>query len=319
MVAPVMIDFGLIPISTWTLRPNAVIGTDLYCWPSSQEKPQLLAEREQVLSRSTIDTLISKPDLKLYIDKAGRDSYQAYLRSHMAEVVDDPHLGSEQKAATVSEVVREVLNESFALNQSNEIVNAVSDVGQHMANMVSHVPIAGKRLCSILHHDYGTFTHSSNVGLYASLLAHHLGFSEADTMEIAVGGLLHDLGKLDIDQRILNKPGKLDDLEFRAIKTHPLIGFRRLVNEPNVTRGQMLMAYQHHERIDGRGYPVGIHGDEIDDLAKICAVADVFEALTSNRPYRSALSPEKAIEIMRADEGKAFEKEILKCWIKLTL
>lgn len=314
-----MIDFGLIPISTWTLRPNAVIGTDLYCWTGSDSKPRLLAEREQVLSRSTIDTLLSKPELKLYIDKAGRDSYQAYLRAHMADVVDDPHLGAEQKAATVSEVVRDVLNESFAMNQASVIVDAVNDIGKHMSSMVSHVPIAGKRLCNIMHHDYGTFTHSSNVGFFASLLAHHLGYSEADTMEIAVGGLLHDLGKLDIDQRILNKPGKLDEIEFRAIKTHPLIGFRRLVCETNVTRGQMLMAYQHHERIDGRGYPVGISGNEIDDFAKICAVADVFEALTSNRPYRTALSAEKAIEIMRADEGKAFDKEILNCWIKITL
>ncbi len=106
---------------------------------------------------------------------------------------------------------------------------------------------------------------------------------------------MHDIGKLEIDSRILNKPGKLDDLEFRKVKTHPIVGFRRLVSIPNVTRIHFLMTYQHHERLDGKGYPVGIERHEIDITAKICTVADVYEALTSNRPYRSALKPSRLL------------------------
>ncbi|MFG0262632.1 MAG: HD-GYP domain-containing protein, partial [Novipirellula sp. JB048] len=136
---------------------------------------------------------------------------------------------------------------------------------------------------------------------------------------ITTGGLLHDLGKLDIDERILNKPGRLDEGEFREVKRHPGLGFRKLAKRTDLTEGQLLMVYQHHERVAGHGYPVGCVGSEIHPWAKICAVVDVFEALTSHRPYRKPLSRIKALEVLEREGSASFDLEVLECWKSIIL
>ena len=124
----------------------------------------------------------------------------------------------------------------------------------------------------------------------------------------------HDVGKLEIADAILSKPGRLDDAEFEIIREHPRTGFRKLCRREDLNFGQLMMVYQHHERLDGKGYPVGITAEQIHPWAKVCTVVDVFEALTSNRPYRKAMSYSKAFEIMDRDSGLAFDPEMLKCW-----
>ena len=163
-----------------------------------------------------------------------------------------------------------------------------------------------------------TFTHSANVAFYLGMLASELGYSKSDIELLTTAGLLHDLGKLGIQEQILCKPGKLSDEEFDVIRMHPTIGFEQLCQREDLTDGQLMVVYQHHERLDGRGYPVEAVESEIHDWAKMCAVVDVFEALTSFRPYRSPMPRRKAIEILVRDIGKAFDPEALACWKKIT-
>lgn len=166
----------------------------------------------------------------------------------------------------------------------------------------------------VLHHDYTTFTHSANVALYTTMLAKGLGFSVKDITQVTAGGLLHDLGKLEIPESILCKPGRLNEEEFRIIQMHPTLGYRRLVHREDLTYGQLMMVYQHHERLDGSGYPVGVPAAEIHPWAKLCAIVDVFEAVTSIRPYRKPMPHGEAIELLRRDAGKELDKEMVQCW-----
>src|SRR5205814_137178 len=134
---------------------------------------------------------------------------------------------------------------------------------------------------------------------------------------IAAGGLLHDAGKLDIPSEILTKPGKLTDAEFTIVRRHPTLGFRKLCHRKDLSLGQMMMIYQHHEHVDGGGYPVRSVLRELHEWGRICAVADVFEALTSNRPYRAGFSFPTACGIMQEQSGTSFDKDFLKCWMQL--
>jgi HD-GYP domain-containing protein (c-di-GMP phosphodiesterase class II) len=170
----------------------------------------------------------------------------------------------------------------------------------------------------VLYHDYHTFTHSANVAMYCAMLARALGISDRDELNaIAVGALLHDAGKLQIPASILTKPAELTEAEVAIVREHPRLGFRMLCQRPDLSFGQLMMIYQHHEKIDGSGYPVHAVGSELHDWGKMCAVTDVFEALTSNRPYRLGLSFAKAAEIMQHHPGTAFDGEMLSCWIGL--
>ena len=107
---------------------------------------------------------------------------------------------------------------------------------------------------------------------------------------------MHDIGKRHLPPGLLNKTGKLTDPEFALMRQHPQKGFEELCLHGDLKWGQLMMIYQHHERLDGKGYPVQIGGDEIHPWAKICAVADVFDAITSVRPYRKPVPVDAAIE-----------------------
>ena len=103
-------------------------------------------------------------------------------------------------------------------------------------------------------------------------------------------------------------------LEFRKIRMHPLLGLKKLAHREDLIEGQLMMAYQHDERLDGKGYPVGCVETDIHPWAKLCAVVDVFEALTSQRPYRTPMPRSKALMLQQRDSGAAFDPEMLACW-----
>ena len=309
-----MTNHSFIPISPLTLSSLFPVGVDIYSGQTGAKDQILFLASDQIATDDSLKKIASAPDLKLFICQNDGAKFQKYLRSHFDEWFEDDSIPILNKTAMLSEVVRNVLSDEFDRNDSTSIVATAKMLGSQVAHLATNRSLTGSELCHILHHDYGTFTHSANVGFYCSLLASQLGFTGDELRDITTGGLLHDLGKLEIDERILNKPGKLDEFEFRIIKEHPLIGFRRLTKVKETTPTQMLMSYQHHERLDGKGYPVGIGGDELEMVSRICTVADVFEALTSNRPYRRSLSHRQALEIMNEGVNEAFDKEVFQCW-----
>ena len=309
-----MSDLSFVPISPLTLSSIFPVGVDVYSSQNGAKEQILFLASDQIATADSLIWIASLPDLKLYISQAESPTFQKYIRDHFSEWFEDDSIPIRNKAAMLSEVVRNVLSEEFSRNETVSIVAAASLLGSQVAQLSTDKALTGAELCQILHHDYGTFTHSANVGFYCSLIAAEMGYSGDDLNELITGGLLHDIGKLEIDERILNKPGKLDEFEFKAIKEHPLTGFRRLTKAKAATPTQLLMTYQHHERLDGKGYPVGIGGSEIDIASRICTVADVFEAMTSNRPYRKSLSHKQTLEIMNEGVNDAFDKEVFQCW-----
>jgi len=131
---------------------------------------------------------------------------------------------------------------------------------------------------------------------------------------VATGAILHDIGKRRVQLSTINKPGQLSPEQRAEIELHPLIGFRELVLQEEASWAPLMMVYQHHERIDGKGYPVGVPGREIHDWAKICSVADVFHALTSHRPYRTPMSTGEAMDFLEEKAGEMFDPETVECW-----
>lgn len=164
--------------------------------------------------------------------------------------------------------------------------------------------------------DIYTKGHSDRVASFALLLGKELGLKSYMLKTLVASALLHDIGKIKIDDSILKKDGKLTDSEYAAIKKHPEFGVELLRGKefPWDVKPSVL---HHHERIDGMGYPLGLKGEDIPIGARILCVVDVFDALTSNRVYRKAFTTEKAISIMQEDSGKAFDSVILTCFVNL--
>lgn len=158
--------------------------------------------------------------------------------------------------------------------------------------------------------DKYTHGHSENVMKYTVILAQHLGLAVKEIEQIKYAGLLHDIGKIGVDESILNKPGKLTLEEFEQIKKHPELGSRILANVPFFESLVPLIRH-HHEYYNGEGYPDGLANEQIPFGARILSISDAFEAMTSNRPYRKALSHEKAFEIIDKEKNGQFDPDIV--------
>ncbi len=312
-----MIRSEYLPISVSTLVPATTVGMNLYQLGSGSDVPILYRGGDYPIEAADLDRLRDRGIKRLFISADKREAYQAYLRKISACDESLGEVSMKARVGALNEVVREMLRNSFTQNDVAQTVQVAGELAELACKLVSHDDFESSDLFDVMHHDYTTFTHSANVALYTTMLAKGLGFSAADIAQITTGGLLHDLGKLEISEAILCKPGRLDEQEFRLIQTHPTIGFRRLMHRTDLSFGQLMMVYQHHERLDGSGYPVGIASDEIHPWAKLCAVVDVFEAVTSNRPYRKPMPHCEAIELLRRDAGNAFDSEMVQCWASI--
>lgn len=161
----------------------------------------------------------------------------------------------------------------------------------------------------------GAAEHGTRVGLIAEATALAAGWPAPIASELRVIAALHDIGKVAVDEAILSKPGPLTPAERRRVETHPIIGHRILASRVPLLRRAARIARDHHERWDGTGYPRRLAGKQIDRRARVVAIADVYDALTSRRPYRDALTPEEALLIMRAGRGAQFEPALLDAFV----
>ncbi|MCA1055532.1 HD-GYP domain-containing protein [Rossellomorea aquimaris] len=169
-------------------------------------------------------------------------------------------------------------------------------------------------LTDVFTYDSYVFHHSFNVTLYTLSIGIELRLSPRQLEELGIGAILHDVGKMLVSEEILMKPGKLTEEEFEEVQKHTEHGFDILRKLQSVSLMVAHCAYQHHERLDGSGYPRGLKGDDIHPFAKIIAVADVFDAMTSNRVYRKAMLPHEALEILFAGSGTLFDKNVVEAF-----
>ncbi|WP_245909257.1 HD-GYP domain-containing protein [Psychrobacillus insolitus] len=164
--------------------------------------------------------------------------------------------------------------------------------------------------------DKYTVGHTFRVTMYALQLAEELQLKPEQLHAIAQGGLVHDVGKISIPDSILNKPGKLSNEEREIIEQHPLSGYE-MCRDLGFMKEELSIIRSHHEKWDGSGYPDKLKGEEIDLLARIVAVADVYDALTSERSYRKAWSHSNAMNLLMKERGKHFDPKCVNAWISL--
>lgn len=172
------------------------------------------------------------------------------------------------------------------------------------------------QLTDIRPHNEFTFGHSVNVAVLCTLIGTALKFTKTKLIDVALGGLLHDVGKMRIDPAILNKPGRLTAEEYRVMQTHAELGFEILRHtSPVIPLKVTHMAFQHQEKPDGTGYPRQLKNEAIHAYAKIASVADVYDAVTCDRPYHRGLFPHEACLLLAEGMGKQFDLDTLTAFL----
>ena len=194
-------------------------------------------------------------------------------------------------------------------NEGTFSVDAVASVASDIVEELVGQADVIIHLTGIAIHDNCTLSHSLNCSIYSALLARYAGFSISQIKIITCGALLHDMGKIEIDKQILNKPGRLTEDEFAVMKQHALLGFN-LLTKKRLELSSLIahMAWQHHEKIDGTGYPRGLKGEEILSYARLLSITDVYDAITAHRPYHDAMKPEIAYNVILSGLGTTFDE-----------
>lgn len=307
----------MIRIKTSQLKPGMILAADVYNY-----QDQLILPSGAVLSEKAIAKLTA---------------YSIYFVRIEEPQLDEPETApaAEPKKESYAERVRhseefKLYKESFEHNVQvleKLIMNVVAegateeDVDAVLNNAIQILEDkqADSNVFDMLHnmreYDDITFAHSLNVALICNVLAKWLGMSERDQKLAFTCGILHDIGKLKIPEDVVNKQGKLTDREFELIKTHPIEGYNTLKNfdvDGNIKK----TALMHHERYDGTGYPIGMKGDDINKFARICAIADVYEATTSTRKYRGASSPFHVVEIFEKEGLQKFDTHMIMTFLE---
>ncbi|KDR96331.1 HD-GYP domain, c-di-GMP phosphodiesterase class II (or its inactivated variant) [Peptoclostridium litorale DSM 5388] len=204
----------------------------------------------------------------------------------------------------------EVDNLIQAVNKMSYDVELHIEIIEEHANAMDkkYVEMIGLVVNAVEMNDAYTYRHSVSVSKYALMIGKAIGYEDLENLELAAK--LHDVGKIAIPTDILNKPGKLTKEEYEIIKGHPAEGYR-LVNQIDIFETASQGILYHHERYDGGGYPEGLKGDQIPIIAQIISVADVYEALTSDRSYRKAMSSSDAMKILKEEAGKGLNPELV--------
>jgi HD domain len=173
-------------------------------------------------------------------------------------------------------------------------------------NIQSFIP-----LCELKEYDEYTYVHAINLSILTMAQAQYLGFSRESIHAFGLGALLHDVGKTQVSVAVLNKKGKLTPEEFAEMKRHPVQGALMLMQYPEIPPAAIIVTYEHHLKYDRSGYPAIQHSRPQHIGSRLAAIADQFDAMRSNRPYRPALAPAKIIEIMRENSGTDLDPELL--------
>ena len=187
---------------------------------------------------------------------------------------------------------------------------------EEISNSVARNPSALISLARLKTKDNYTYMHSVAVCALMVALAKQLGLNDEQSREAGLAGLLHDIGKMAMPMNVLNKPGKLTDAEFNVIRSHPLRGYQMLKEGSSVPASALDVCLHHHEKMDGSGYPEKLKGDQISLLARMGAVCDVYDAITSTRPYKEAWDPAGSIQRMAQWSGGHFDPVVFKAFVK---
>jgi len=300
------------------LQAETIVDFDVYIWPETSPIPVLYRAKNYTFDEEHRIRMMEAGTAQVFMVQEDAPALNLYVERHLDRIIASDELAVDEKAKILYDtsltLAQEILDEPAThknLKRSEALVR----------NTISYV-LLGKdafhELMALKAYDYRTYTHSVNVCAIGLALAEKVGFnSELELMSFGVGAIFHDVGKTKIPQDILLKGTPLTDSDWVEIKKHPVTGLELIAPHTEFPDDAKAIVLDHHEWNDGRGYPNGKHEADIHPYAKIAALADVFDALTSRRPYKDAVETYPALRIMKDEVGAHFIDEYYREFVKL--
>lgn len=278
----------------------------------------LFVAQHGVFGRPAIDRLQFYGTEQLYVRVEDSAIYSQMLRLRLDDLVHNPNIEAAVKAKAVQAACRDVMRRAFE-DPRGPFIKQACDVIAPTVDLIVNNEEATKYLVRLTAFDHATYIHSTNVGIFGVALARlFFGLDRSHDMHnLGTGFFLHDLGKCRIPIEILNKPGPLTQAERLVVNCHVEEGYKILGENGIITDEARTITLQHHEKDNGAGYPRGKLGSDIHPYARICRIADIYEALTAERPYHQRRTTFEALKIMKEQEVADVDQGIFAHFVRL--
>lgn len=286
-------------IPAFSLREGLILGKSIY-----NNFGGLLLKEGSEIKQPYIEKILELGFQGLYID----DDISKDIE--IENVISD-----ELKLKSISKLKNMFMN----IDKGSSTDKDIKEIGNIAEDMVEELIVNRDlmvNMVDIKSFDDYTFFHSVNVAVLSIIMGIALNLNKSDLYKLAMGALLHDVGKVFINQDLLNKKGKLTDEEFEIMKSHSINGYRYIKSNFNVPVRSYIAVLDHHEKWDGTGYPNNKLGEDISLFGRIIAIADVYDALTSDRPYKKSSLPANVIEYIMGGPGSHFDFDLVNIFIK---
>lgn len=286
------------------LMEGMTVGKSLY-----DINHKLLLSQGNIITRKYVDRIVQLGYQGIYIDDElsadieVKDVIRDELRMKAIQSLKDAFIFTDLETKGGQAQAKKKIDVTKMM-----ITNIVEEIIENKDTMVN--------LIDLKFFDDYTFFHSVNVAVLSVLVGVELGLSREQLFNLGLAGILHDIGKIYIDKDILNKPSKLTSDEYEVMKKHSEFGYNYLKETYEIPSASYVAVLQHHEQYDGQGYPEGKKDNDISLLGRIICMCDVYDALTSNRPYRKQLLPSEAMEYIMANGGIMFDVNLTKIFAR---
>lgn len=290
-----------------TIRPDKVTTFNIYVLVD--QKYYLYLKEGDRISDGKIELLHNKDTGdSFFVKTSEKEIYRAWVK----EEILSEKIAPDQKAKILRESSIAIMEDLFEVPDVNLALDEAKPIITDFINFMEAHPDSMHFMLSLSGHDFYTYNHSLDVSIYALGLGAALGYDKKTLEELGLGSLFHDVGKRNVSLDILCKKGPLDEAEWAQMKMHATYGLQILNQHPGISDAVKAAAFEHHESWEGNGYPQQIRGQEIHPFARIVALTDTYDAMTTQRSYNKPMSPLDALTMMKEKLAGRYDPEMLK-------
>jgi HD-GYP domain-containing protein (c-di-GMP phosphodiesterase class II) len=309
---------GFVQLDLNLLQIDKPVEFDIYIWPETSLRPVLYRGGHMPFGEDHRERLSRRGPFVAFARVESAGALDDYIEHNLDRIIANPNVRTADKAKLLYDTSLRLAAGILSEPGTKESLERSEDL---VRNTISYV-LLGKdafhELLELKAYDYRTYTHSVNVCAIGLALAQRVGFeSRTELADFGLGAIFHDVGKTRISHDLLTKSGPLNDNEWQLMRQHPRMGLDLIAPHIDFPPDGRAVVAQHHERLDGSGYPDGLKGEEIHPYAKVAAIADVFDALTSSRPYKDAVDSFPALQDMKGDVGAHFHEGYFQEFVRL--
>ncbi len=301
---------GYLPVPLRNIPFEALVGLDLYL--QKHGAYTLYRSKNLALKPADVTRLIESQVHYAYVPVQDHQRYYQTLEKGLSSIVADPDIQQARKAEILYSTCIALADQLYEKLPDQQEIQRVQNVSRSIAELVMQDENAFRHLFDVSNHDFYTATHMVNVCLTMVSLGLKMGLDQDVIHELGTGALLHDIGKLFVPTEILNCRRRLNSDEIDLMRSHVEKGYEYLLENTSLSEASLAVVFEHHERLDGSGYPRGLRGNEISIYGRMAGIVDCYEAMTAVRPYRGkTFTLQQTLQHLKAQTPQQLDHEIL--------